>query len=49
MLPDMTAGDIDAAFRSSAFAYLNQITARSGGLVTRAQLEEFEFTAALRR
>ena len=43
MLPDMTAGDIDAAFRSSAFAYLNQITARSGGLVTRAQLEEFEF------
>jgi putative restriction endonuclease len=36
-------GDLDDRFRSSAFAYLDSLTARSGGLVTRRDLEAFTF------
>jgi putative restriction endonuclease len=43
MLHRMSPDDLDDAFRSAAFAYLNAITERSGGLVTRAELEAFEF------
>jgi putative restriction endonuclease len=35
--------DLDERLRAAAFAYLESITAASGGLVTRQQLEAFEF------
>ena len=39
----MGPADADAVFRAAAFAYLDSVTERSGGLVTRADLEAFEF------
>jgi putative restriction endonuclease len=35
--------DIDGTFRSAAFAYLDKLMERSGGLVTREELESFTF------
>lgn len=35
--------DLDARLRAAAFAYLDEIIRRSGGLVTRGQLEAFTF------
>jgi putative restriction endonuclease len=37
------AMDLDQRLRSAAFAYLNALTARSGGLVTRVDLEGMPF------
>lgn len=39
----MAAPDLDDRFRAAAFAYLRDVTDRSGGLVTRAELEAFVF------
>lgn len=36
-------GDLEGRLRAAAFAYLDEITRRSGGPVTRAQLEAFTF------
>ena len=35
--------DLDDAVRAAAFAWLDDVTARAGGLVTRTKLEAFEF------
>lgn len=35
--------DLDGRIRGAAFAYLDQLTSRSGGLVTRSELEAFVF------
>ncbi len=35
--------DLDGRIRGAAFAYLDTITATSGGLVTRAELESMPF------
>ena len=35
--------DLDGGIRGAAFAYLDTITATSGGLVTRAELESMPF------
>ena len=43
MLQRMPPADLDEAFRAAAFAYLDRITERSGGLVSRTELEAFEF------
>ena len=39
----MAAPDLayDATFRVAAFAYVNELAAKSGGVVTRQQLEQF--------
>ncbi|MEO8293708.1 MAG: HNH endonuclease [Actinomycetota bacterium] len=39
----MSLDDQDAFLRAAAFAYLDELTTRSGGPVTRAQLEAFTF------
>jgi putative restriction endonuclease len=39
----MAVPDLDDRFRAAAFAYLRDVTDRSGGLVTRAELEAFVF------
>jgi putative restriction endonuclease len=39
-------GDQDERLRATAFAYLSSLTARSGGVVTRAELESFMFEGA---
>jgi putative restriction endonuclease len=46
ILPAMDAvlgPEIDARVRAAAFAYLDTLTGQAGGLVTRAELESFEF------
>jgi hypothetical protein len=43
MLRHVKAGDLDARFRSAAFAYLDLLTSRFGELVTRSLLEGFTF------
>jgi putative restriction endonuclease len=35
--------DLDGELKGAAFAYLEDVRARSGGLVSRAELEAFEF------
>jgi putative restriction endonuclease len=40
--------DLDERLRAAAFAYLRQLIARSGGLVTREQLTVFEFEGVRR-
>lgn len=37
--------DYDAAFRAAAFAYVQAIAERNGGVVTRQELEDFRFRA----
>lgn len=39
----MASADLDSQFRAAAFAYVRGIADVNGGLVTRAQLEAFEF------
>jgi putative restriction endonuclease len=39
----MSPEDQDASLRAAAFAYLDRLTSRSGGTVTRPQLKMFEF------
>lgn len=39
----MVADDLDARFRAAAFAYVRRLLDEHGGLVTRQQLEAFEF------
>ena len=41
--------DLDERIRSAAFAFLDQITARTGGWVTRAELESFHFEGSTLR
>jgi putative restriction endonuclease len=43
MLRLMVTPDVDERFRAAAFAYLDDMTEHSGGLVTREQLENFLF------
>jgi putative restriction endonuclease len=47
--PSRVGLDLDARIRAAAFAYLNQITARTGGWVTRAELENFQFEGSTLR
>jgi putative restriction endonuclease len=39
----MSLDDQDASLRAAAFAYLDRLISRSGGTVTRTELESFEF------
>src|ERR1051326_652610 len=39
----MRANELDEALRNAAFSYLSSIAARSGGRVTWAELQAFEF------